>query len=178
MAKKNYSYLAWLLFVAVFCSVVFVGTINVSNVFDEKVNEQAKVNYRLTFSEEQWNGLGGVRDNWPLHFKSESESEGSLYKLITTIEIESSGLDVDTSKTPKANTETVIHNGINIGLSKTCITNDGDSFSIEGSSISSLVKSLTILESRKDISFSKAEILNRSGLPVLKMYNFCVLMRV
>ncbi|MBY8168145.1 hypothetical protein KW507_15835 [Vibrio fluvialis] len=178
MAKTNYSTIAIVLFFCVFCIKIVLGTSNVSEAIGDKINEQAKVNYRLTLAQEQWNSLEDMRENWTSYFKSESDSDGSLYKLITSIDIENSGLDVDTSKIAKAKTTLVSQSGINIGLSRTCILNSDGSFDIEGRSISSLVRGMVILESRRDISFSKAELLNRDGIPLLKMYDFCVLLRV
>ncbi|WP_045394945.1 hypothetical protein [Vibrio rotiferianus] len=178
MTKRNHSYLAFLLSVLAICASIFTGTVQVSKAYDLKINEQAKVNYRQTFSQEKWDGLKAVRDNWNSNFKDETSSEGSLFKLVTTIDIDKSGLEVDTSKVARAKTKIVNQNGVNVGLSSTCITNAEKSFVIEGHSISVLVKGLTMLEARKDISFSKAEIFNRGGLPTLKMYDFCVLMRV
>jgi hypothetical protein len=178
MAKRNNSYLAALVAVLAICVSIFTGTMKVSKTYDAKINEQAKVNYRQTYSQEQWDGLKDVRERWDENFKDEASSEGSIFKLITTIDIEKSGLEVDTSKVARAKTKVVNQNGVNVGLSSTCITNSDKSFVIEGSSISVLVKGLTMLEARKDISFSKAEIFNRGGLPMLKMYDFCVLMRV
>lgn len=178
MPKTNYSFILMLICTIVICFKIVSGAITVSKALDIKINEQAKVNYRLTYSEEQWVGLDEVRDGWQTLFKKEDDSEGSLFNLINTLDIEKSGLDVDTSRLAKANTKIVNHNGVDIGLSKTCITNSNGSFDVQGESISGLVKGLSSLESRVDISFTKSEIFNRGGMPVLKMYDFCVLKRV
>ncbi|MGR2997581.1 hypothetical protein ABMY12_20800 [Vibrio vulnificus] len=177
MAKRNNNW-AMLIAILVICISIVNGTLDVSKAYDAKINDQAKVNYRQTYSQEQWDGLKEVRENWDTNFKSEASSEGSIFKLITTLDIDKSGLEVDTSKIARAKTQIVNQNGVSIGLSSTCITNSDKSFVIEGRSISALVKGLTILETRKDISFSKAEIFNIGGFPILKMYDFCVLMRV
>lgn len=163
---------------SLFSAAFFVyKTIELNNIWDMKINEQRNIIYALTDASKTWDRLSTTRQVWADSFVLADDRDLSLVMLSSLLKVEISGLKPVKSRIQDSVTSPVLFNGVDLGLTRTCVKNTHQSFEVESDDINILIAGLRHLEERREISFSHVEILNKYGSPLARIYDLCVILR-
>ncbi|MBE0362215.1 hypothetical protein PULV_a4028 [Pseudoalteromonas ulvae UL12] len=168
---------AWILF-AVIAYITFSAYVDISKQWESKIKNQRQNNYQVTTSQNHWEELALFREDWEKFFTVEGDASASRHELFKQLKLNQIGLEPTQSKIVKSDTSVVVHEGKQIGLSKTCVKNMPSGFGFKGTSVSQLLASLNSLHKRKSVAFGDLKLINKNGKAEVSIDDLCVYMRI
>lgn len=169
-----------LIFMVAFAAILVKQGLNSYQVLAEKALAQEAVTQSVQLWKQSYLALTGAVKQWSNDYHRE-DSVQDLISLYQVVDFAQYGLQVETDSLALNKVEPVLKEGMEIGLTKICLTSSvsggSPSLEVKAPNYQALFSGLNALANRKDIFIATIEVEGAKPTPVARLGEFCVLMR-
>lgn len=144
-------------------------------VMTDKAIAQDNVTESIHRWKQNYMALGESVKRWGRDYHNQ-DSVPDLMTLIALLRLDEYGLIANTDNVIINKIEPLIQNGVQIGLTKVCLTSSNNAFEIQASSYQNLFNGVKQLAQRPDIYIDSISVKGDKFIPVAQLGDFCVLL--
>ncbi|KKN80589.1 hypothetical protein LCGC14_0328080 [marine sediment metagenome] len=174
LTKKMISLIVGISFASAFIASIPSAVNNINIIKDR----QLSANQRLAEWKAAYQALQPVNAVWERTFTS-ADNTNDLVELYRGFDLERYGLMVNADTISQTGSEVIRVQGIDVGLQKLCIGNQGNFLTVKANNIGQLRQGLRSVSERKDISIGSVAIGfdKDSRKPFAEVNDFCLKVR-
>ena len=143
----------------------------VMTVYQEKAEMQQRQNLAIVSLKDAWSALAPIQSQWEASFQLD-KSVNDLNDVYNAFKIESYNLSPQTLGLRDSGRDEIKFSDRSIGLSKSCLANTSEGFSLKEATVSEYVPALNDFLKRPDVSFTKLTMLVSAQLDQSTPYIF------
>lgn len=176
MSKSASSNLTVVMLGIALAGVLVIGGINGHKTMSAKAKEQDGITESVVRWKRSYMALAGTQERWVKTYKS-ATGIPDLLSLVSLLNLPDYYLSANTDELVLKSVEQVTANGVELGLTKLCMSTEQEHFVVEAGTYDALLKGVEKLASRKDLYLDNISILGDKPIPQARIGELCLLLR-
>lgn len=176
MARGANQGLIQLMLAIALAAIIALGGINSYKILAAKAKEQGLVTEKIIRWKQSYMALVGTQERFKKTYPAAS-SIPDLLTLASLLNLPALGLRANTDMLVLNSDESIILNGVEIGLTKLCLGTGQQNFLVDANSYDELLGGIDKLAHRADLVLDNISVVGDKDVPQARIGQLCILLR-